>query len=101
MGALADARAAVWKVPMNFGKGPVVPSREAVLNDSYAPFSRLMYLYVSKAALAEKDGHTQQFVSWLMERAGKLAANEGFVGLTDANYQDNLRKLPARTSNTP
>ncbi len=98
MGSLADSRGAVWKVPLNFGQGPVVPSRESVLNDSYAPMSRLLYVYVSKAALAEKDGHVQQFTSWLMERGGKLAAFEGFVPLTDANYQDNLRKLPARTN---
>jgi len=101
LGALADSRADVWKVPINFGKGPVVPRRDAVLNDSYAPLSRLMYLYVSKAALAEKDGHTLQFVVWLMERAGRLAAYEGFVRLADANYQDNLRKLPARNSTKP
>jgi phosphate transport system substrate-binding protein len=101
LGALADSRADVWKVPINFGNGPVVPSRDAVLNDSYAPLSRLMYLYVSKAALAEKDGHTLQFVAWLMERAGRLASYEGFVRLTDANYQDNLRKLPARNSTKP
>jgi phosphate transport system substrate-binding protein len=98
---LADSRAEVWKVPINFGNGPVVPSRDAVLNDSYAPLSRLMYLYVSKAALAEKDGHTLQFVAWLMERAGRLASYEGFVRLTEANYQDNLRKLPARNSTKP
>lgn len=96
MGALNDAKAAVWKVPLNFGKGPVVPSREAVLNDSYETFSRLLYLYASKAALAEKDSHSLAFASWLMERAGKLAAYEGFVQLTDANYQDNLRKLQSR-----
>lgn len=101
LAALSDMNAAVWKVPLNFGKGPVVASRESVLNDSYAPLSRLMYVYVSKAALAEKDGHTLQFMNWLMERAGRLAAYEGFVGLTDANYQDNQRKLPARSSNAP
>jgi len=40
-------------------------------------------------------------VAWLMERAGRLASYEGFVRLTDANYQDNLRKLPARNSTKP
>jgi phosphate transport system substrate-binding protein len=96
MGGLSESRAAVWKVPLNFGKGPVVPSRESVLNGGYDPLSRLMYVYVSKAALADKDGHTQQFMVWLMDRASKLASYEGFVPLIDTNYQDNLRKLSAR-----
>ncbi len=95
MAALAESKAAVWRVPLNFGNGPVVPSREAVLNESYAPLSRLMYLYVSKAALAEKDGQTQKFLSWVMERGGKLATYEGFVPLVEQNYQDNLRKVSA------
>lgn len=95
MGALAESKIAVWKVPLNFGNGPVVPSREAVLNDSYATMSRLLYVYASQASLTAADGHTKQFLSWLMERGGKLAAYEGFVPLVDQNYQDNLRRIAA------
>jgi phosphate transport system substrate-binding protein len=98
MGALAESKAAVWKVPVNFGSGPVVASRESVLNDSYAPLSRLMYVYVSKASLNAKDSPTKEFVRWLMERGAKLAVYEGFVPLVDRNYQDNLRKLGTSTA---
>jgi phosphate transport system substrate-binding protein len=96
MAALAESKAAVWRVPLNFGNGPVVPSQAAVLNRSYAPLSRLLYLYVNKAALSEKDSQTQQFLAWLMERGGKLASYEGFVPLIEQNYQDNLRKVTAK-----
>jgi phosphate transport system substrate-binding protein len=95
LGALADSKAAVWKVPINFGSGPVVASRESLLNDSYGPFSRLMYVYVSKAALAAKDSQSKEFLRWLMERGAKLAVYDGFVPLIDRNYQDNLRKIGA------
>lgn len=96
MGALADSKAAVWKVPVNFGKGPVVASKETVLNDSYATFSRPLYVYVAKSALAEKDGQTLAFMTWLIERAAKLASYEGLIPLIDANHADNLRKLTAK-----
>lgn len=96
MGALAEAKAAVWKVPLNFGRGPIIASRESVLNDSYAPLSRLLYVYASKKSLAEKDGHVQTFLGWLMAHAGKLASYENFVPLVEQNYQDNMRRLLAK-----
>jgi phosphate transport system substrate-binding protein len=95
LGALAESKAAVWRVPVNFGKGPVVPSREAMLNDSYGPLSRLLYVYINKKALVAKDDPTRDFGRWLFERCGKLAQYEGFVPLIERNYDDNLRKLEA------
>lgn len=68
----------------------------SVLNDTYGSLARPLYVYVTKSALAEKDGHTLGFVTWLMERASKLAAYEGFIPLIDANYADGLRKLSAK-----
>jgi phosphate transport system substrate-binding protein len=96
MGALAENKASVWKVPVNFGKGPVVPSKDAVLNDTYGSLARPLYVYVTKSALAEKDGHTLAFMTWLIERAGKLASYEGFIPLVESNYADGLRKLSAK-----
>lgn len=93
LGALSDTKSAVWKVPVNFGNGPVAASRETLLNDSYGPFSRLLYVYVNKASLAAQGSQTKEFVRWLMEKGAKLATYEGFVPLVDRNYQDNLRTL--------
>ena len=96
IGALGESKSAVWKVPVNFGNGAVVASKESILNDTYAPFSRLLYLYVAKSALQEKNSEVLAFSNWLMERASKLASYEGFVPLTDVNYGDNARKLVAK-----
>lgn len=96
IGALSESKATVWKVPVNFGNGAVVASKESILNDTYAPFSRLLYVYVAKSALQEKNSEVLAFSNWLMERASKLASYEGFVPLTDANYGDNARKLVAK-----
>jgi phosphate transport system substrate-binding protein len=93
LGALAESKAAVWRVPINFGKGAVVPNREAVLNDSYGTLSRVLYVYASKPGLAAKDGHSKAFAVWLMEHGARLAAYEGFVPLIEQNYQDSLRTL--------
>jgi phosphate transport system substrate-binding protein len=95
MGALAESKAAVWRVPVNFGRGPVVASRDAVLNGSYAPLSRLLYIYASKAGLVDKDGQSRKFLKWVMERGAKLALYENFVPLIDQNYRDNASLLLA------
>jgi phosphate transport system substrate-binding protein len=91
--ALAESKAAVWRVPLNFGRGPVVASTEAVLNGSYGPLSRLLYVYASKASLAAPDGHARLFLKWLMEHAGKLAPYENFIPLIPQDYQNNLRAI--------
>ena len=96
MGALAESKAAVWKVPVNFGHGPVVASRDTVLNGSYATLSRLLYVYASKAGLSDKDGQSQKFLRWLMERGSKLATYENFVPLIEQDYQDNTRRILAK-----
>lgn len=96
LGALAETKAAVWRVPINFGKGAVVPNREAVLNDSYGTLSRVLYVYASKAGLAAKDGHSKAFAVWLMEHGARLAAFEGFIPLIEQNYQDSVRALNSK-----
>jgi len=91
MGALAESSAAVWRVPVNFGRGPVVASRESVLDGSYSKLSRLLYVYASTAALGEKDSPSRKFLAWMMDHGAKLASYENFVPLIDRNYQDNAR----------
>lgn len=96
LGALSDARAAVWSVPVNFGRGPVAPSQETVLNQTYASLSRVMYLYANRAALTEKGGQTLPYLTWLNERGARMATSQGFLPLQDRFYQDNLRRLQER-----
>jgi phosphate transport system substrate-binding protein len=96
LGALGESKAAVWRVPINFGKGAVAASREAILNDSYGPFSRVLYIYASKPGLAAADGHSKAFLAWLMERGSRLATYEGFVPLVEQNYQDNVKLLNSK-----
>ncbi len=96
MAALTENKASVWKVPVNFGKGPVLPSKDSVLNDTYGSLARPLYVYVAKSTLAEKDGHALGFMTWLIEHASKLASYEGFIPLIDSNYADDLRKLSAK-----
>jgi phosphate transport system substrate-binding protein len=93
MGALAESKAAVWRVPVNFGRGPVAASADTVLNGRYAPLSRLLYIYVSKASLADRDGQAKKFLRWVMDRGAKLAVYENFVPLIDSDYRNNAQAL--------
>jgi phosphate transport system substrate-binding protein len=99
LASLAESKAAVWKVPVNFGSGPVVASRESLLNGSYGAYSRLMYVYVNKASLNAKNNASRDFLRWMLERGAKLAQYEGFVPLIEANYQEGLRKLGTSAPN--
>ncbi len=96
LAALSDSKAAVWRVPVNFGSGPVVAGKTSILNGTYGPLSRLLYVYADKAALAEKDKQTLNFTTWLLEHASRLAQYEGFVPLIDENYADGVRRLTAK-----
>jgi len=66
-------------VPIDNGQGPVAPS-EATINDgTYAPLSRPIFIYVSKAAAQRPE--VAQFVDFYLEHAGQLAAEVGYVAM--------------------
>jgi phosphate transport system substrate-binding protein len=94
LGALTKARAAVWKAPINFGKGPVTASRETMAaGGAYASLARTLYAYTTVQALTAPDGHVLAFSKLLLERAPALATQEGFLPLTDQDYRDALLKV--------
>lgn len=72
-----------WK-----GGRAVAPSPENVLNGSYQPLSRPMFIYVSVAALARPE--VRSFVDFYNRNATKLAREVGFVGLPARAYEYNL-----------
>ncbi|MDX2131907.1 MAG: PstS family phosphate ABC transporter substrate-binding protein [Planctomycetota bacterium] len=67
-------------------KDPVTPSPATVLNGTYAPLSRPLFIYVNKKS-ADTRAEVRQFVEFYLANAGKLATEVRYVPLPDAAYQ--------------
>ncbi len=71
-------------VGIDSGNGPVKPSRETVLNGTYQPLARPLFLYISVKALERPEVAT--FVKFALENAGKLSNEVGYIGLPENVY---------------
>lgn len=67
------------------GNGPVTPSVETVANNTYAPLSRSLYIFVSKKAAKRKE--VQKFVTFYLENAPTLSKEVGYVPMPASGYE--------------
>ncbi|MEM9415929.1 MAG: PstS family phosphate ABC transporter substrate-binding protein [Planctomycetota bacterium] len=76
----------------------VGPTAETIENGTYAPFSRPLFIYVSKASAEEE--HVQAFVEFYLDNGPALAQEVGYVQLP-APIQSAIRaRWEARTTGT-
>ena len=66
-------------VPILNGTKPVLPSKETIENGSYAPFSRPLFIYVSKNSMQRPE--VKEFIKFYLENCGELAEEVGYVRL--------------------
>jgi phosphate transport system substrate-binding protein len=71
-------------VAIDNGKGPVAPSEKTVLDGSYQPLSRPIYIYVSKKALEKPE--VREFTEFYLKNAPKLVKEVKYVPLPDRVY---------------
>ena len=71
-------------VPVDAGKGPVIPSPETVEKGVYQPLSRPIFIYVSVAA-AKRDEVTR-FVDFYLKNASTLVPQVGYMALPEKAY---------------
>jgi len=67
------------------GDGPIPPSPQAIVDGTYQPLSRPIFIYVSVAAT--KKPHVEKFVNFYLEHAKELSAKVGYVPLPDKVYE--------------
>ena len=72
-------------VPIDAGQGPVAPSPETILNGSYQPLSRPIFIYVS--AKAAERPEVNAFVRFYLQHVKMLAGEVGYVALPDSIYE--------------
>jgi phosphate transport system substrate-binding protein len=78
-------------VAVDNGAGAIVPTMETIMDGSYAPLSRPLFMYVSKKSLA--NAHVKTFVDYFMTTGTTLISSVGYVPLTDADYEKERAKL--------
>ena len=78
-------------VAIDGGNGCVEPTPETIKDGSYTPLSRPLFIYVNKAELAKPE--VRAFVDFYLDNAAQLAAEVGYVALTDAEYAESRAKI--------
>lgn len=79
-------------VAVDNGSGTAVqPSLETVKDGSYAPLSRPLFIYVSELS-AEKE-YVEDFVTYYIKNAGKLATSVGYIPMPEEEYAAQLKKF--------
>lgn len=76
------------------GKGPVLPSPASVIDGTYSPLSRPVFIYVSKAALARPE--VDAFAKFYVQNAAKLVGEVGYIALPERAYGLASKRLSER-----
>ena len=80
------------------GEGCIEPTLETVGNGTYAPLSRPLLIYVR--AESADDEAVGAFVRFYLEHAGTLAAEVGYVPLSEEAYALALQRFDRRVTGT-
>jgi len=67
------------------GNGLVAPSLETVANNSYAPLSRSLYIFVSKKSAQRIE--VQKFIEFYLNNAPSLSKEVGYVPMPASGYE--------------
>ena len=76
----------------------VLPSEQAVIDGSYNPLARPIFIYVSEKALEKPE--VRAFVEYYMKNGAKLASEVKYVPLPAKVYQANLAHLAKKKLGT-
>ena len=88
----AENTAKLKAVPVVNPKGKaVLPSMDNVINGSYEPLSRPIFIYVSEKAYERAE--VKKFVEFYMKHGAKLSREVKYVPLPDKAYTTNLDHL--------
>ena len=72
-------------VKIDGGKGPVAPTVENVINGTYSPLSRPLFIYVKESSAARPE--VREFVQFIMTQGADLVTEVGYVPLPKNAYQ--------------
>lgn len=72
-------------VPIDGGSGPVLPSEKTVMEGTYQPLSRPIFIYVSKRSISRPE--VKEFVEFYLKNAAKLVKEVKYIPLPQKAYK--------------
>jgi phosphate transport system substrate-binding protein len=78
------------------GKGPIAPSPTTVIDGTYSPLARPIFVYVSRTALGRPE--VDAFMKFYLEHAPKLVPEVGYIPLPERAYALAGKRLQSRVS---
>lgn len=75
----------------NNGAGPIEPTMTTVMNGTYQPLARPIFIYVSKKAMDREK--VKQFVQYYLKNATPLVEEVGYIPLTPDAYEAGLHRF--------
>lgn len=85
-------------VAVDNGKGPVAPSEKTVLDGTYQPLSRPIYIYVNKKSADKAEA--REFVEYYLKHAPYLVKQVKYVPMPDKIYSMGLARFQKRQPGT-
>lgn len=76
-------------VPVDGGNGPVAPSMETVMNKSYDPLSRPIFIYV--AGQASKRAEVKAFIDFYLANAEEVSKLVGYIPMTAQEQKEQVQ----------
>ena len=80
------------------GKPAVLPSLENVINGSYQPLARPIFIYVNAKSVDKPE--IKEFVEYYIRNAPKLVKEVKYVPLTEADYKHTLENFSKKKTGT-
>lgn len=81
-------------VAIDGGSGPVEPSLDSVINGTYTPLSRPIFIYVNAEAAERPE--VKEFVEYYLTNASTLVREVGYVPLPDLQYSQGIERFQNR-----
>jgi phosphate transport system substrate-binding protein len=94
----AENKGKLQAVHVDNGKGAVEPKETTVLDGSYAPLSRPIFIYVNKKSLQRPE--VRKFVEFYLSGAPDLTKKVKYVPLPDEIYEKGLARVKAGQTGT-
>ncbi len=77
------------------GDGPITPSAETVMDGTYQPLARPIFIYVNTKSVNRPE--VKEFVKFYMTAGRPLVKEVGYIPLTDKVYELALKRFEQRT----
>ncbi len=85
-------------VPIDNGKGPVAPSEKTIMDGTYQPLSRPIFIYVNKKSAERPE--VREFVEFYLRNASRLVKQVKYIPLPEKAYKLAEERFAKRKTGT-